>query len=406
VAGMRGYDRRHLGAGPQEMQALIRAGILVAILLSIVSYATRTEVPRRLVVVALPLVVIVSALVHYVGRRRLQRLRRQGRALLRTLLVGEGFPVRHMAHVLQRSPSDGHDVVGTCGPASGPEAPGEPAVLGAVAEIPQVVVDHDVDVVIVAGGYLSGEGLRRLSWALERTGAELIVEPGLVEVFAPRLSMRPTAGLSLLHVDSVAARRGQAFGKRTLDVVLGGLLLLVAVPVIAVSAVLVKSMDRGPAFFKQARVGLDGQRFTMYKLRTMVVDAEARRMELKHLSHRDGLMFKMRKDPRLIRGGAFLRRFSLDELPQLLNVVKGDMSLVGPRPPLVEEHDRYHDRVYRRLRVRPGLTGLWQVSGRSDLAWDDAIRLDLRYVDNWSVTMDLFILWKTARAILGGSGAY
>jgi lipopolysaccharide/colanic/teichoic acid biosynthesis glycosyltransferase len=153
-------------------------------------------------------------------------------------------------------------------------------------------------------------------------------------------------------------------------------------------------------------MGLDGRTFTMYKLRSMVADAEQRKISLLAQSNRDGLMFKMRSDPRVTSVGSFLRRYSLDELPQLLNVVRGEMSLVGPRPPLVSEYEHYHDAVFRRLRVKPGLTGLWQVSGRADLSWEESVRLDLRYVDNWSLALDLLILWKTAKAVLGRSGAY
>jgi len=168
----------------------------------------------------------------------------------------------------------------------------------------------------------------------------------------------------------------------------------------------VRLTSRGPAFFRQRRIGVDGREFTMWKLRSMYVDAEERKAALLIRSDRDGLMFKMHDDPRITRVGKLLRRYSVDELPQLWNVVRGDMSLVGPRPPLPQEVDAYHDAVYRRLRVRPGLTGLWQVSGRADLSWDESVRLDLRYVDNWSVAMDLMILWKTGRAVFGGSGAY
>ncbi len=408
LALLRGYDRRHLGAGPQEFQSLLRGGLTVGVVVAIASYATQTELPRRIVVVALPVLVLVTALLRYALRRRLHAVRARGRARLRTLLVGDSRSALGVQTVLARSRHEGHDVVGVCGPSRRCAAADGRSidVVGAVADIPQVVHDHDIDVVIVAGGHLSGAGLRRLSWALEHTGAELVVSPGLVEVMGPRLTLRPTAGLSLLHVEPAASRRGQAVGKRTLDIALGGALFVASLPVLALAALAVRLTSRGPAFFSQVRVGQDGQRFRMHKLRTMVVDAEERRAELAHLSDRDGLMFKMRRDPRVTPVGAILRRFSLDELPQFFNVVRGEMSLVGPRPPLVEEHDRYHDEVYRRLRVRPGLTGLWQVSGRADLSWDEAIRLDLRYVDNWSVTMDLFIIWKTLRSVVKGSGAY
>ena len=165
--------------------------------------------------------------------------------------------------------------------------------------------------------------------------------------------------------------------------------------------------SRGPAFFKQERVGTEGERFTMYKLRSMYVDAEQRLADLRALNqHGDGVLFKMKDDPRVTPVGKHLRRFSLDELPQLINVVKGDMSLVGPRPPLQSEVKQYQNDVRRRLLVKPGLTGLWQVSGRSDLSWDESVRLDLHYVENWSLALDLHILWRTMFVVLGRHGAY
>jgi len=242
---------------------------------------------------------------------------------------------------------------------------------------------------------------------LDRTGADLVVAPGLVEVAGPRLRVRPAAGLSLLHVDAPEDHEGRLLGKALLDRSLGLALFVTALPIIAVSALIVRATSRGPAFFAQERMGRDGQPFTMWKLRSMVTDADKlRTAELLSQSDRDGLMFKMRRDPRITRVGAWLRRYSLDELPQLWNVVRGDMSLVGPRPPLRSEYDQYHDAVHRRLRVKPGLTGLWQVSGRADLSWEESVRLDLRYVDNWSVALDLQIMWKTGRAVLFGPGAY
>jgi len=208
-------------------------------------------------------------------------------------------------------------------------------------------------------------------------------------------------------VDTPEDHEGRLLGKALLDRSMGVALFVMALPVIAVAAVLVRATSKGPAFFAQERMGRDGKPFTMWKLRSMVTGAEQLRDDhLLSQSDRDGLMFKMRRDPRITRVGAWLRRYSLDELPQLWNVVRGDMSLVGPRPPLRSEYDQYHDSVHRRLRVKPGLTGLWQVSGRADLSWEESVRLDLRYVDNWSVALDLQIMWKTGRAVLFGSGAY
>ena len=271
--------------------------------------------------------------------------------------------------------------------------------------MPQVVVDRAVETVVVAGTYLSGEALRRLSWALSRAHVQLIVAPDLVEVTGPRLNLRPTAGLVLLEVQT-GVPRSRMLAKTTLDKVLGSALLLAAAPAIGVAALAVRLTSAGPAFYRQTRVGVDGQTFTLWKLRSMYVDADARREAYLAQTDRDGPMFKMRRDPRVTAVGRILRRYSIDELPQLWNVVNGDMSLVGPRPPLEAEVATYADHVHRRLHVRPGLTGLWQVSGRADLSWEESVRLDLRYVDNWSLAMDLLILWKTFRAVVGGSGAY
>jgi len=279
-------------------------------------------------------------------------------------------------------------------------------MLGLISEVPQVVVDHEIDNVLVVGAQLTGQPLRRLSWALEHTGAELMVAPGLVEVTGPYVSLHPVAGLSLLQVERPTQRSGRLLAKAALDRALGISIFVLAVPLIAAAAAAVRLTSPGPAFFPQARVGLDGAEFRMWKLRSMVVNADAHVAALADHNEGNGLLFKMRSDPRVTPVGAVLRRLSLDELPQLWNVVKGDMSLVGPRPPLPREYAMYHDAVHRRLRVKPGLTGLWQVSGRSDLSWEESVRLDLRYVDNWSPTMDLQILWKTIRAVLTGSGAY
>jgi exopolysaccharide biosynthesis polyprenyl glycosylphosphotransferase len=408
VAVTRGYDAGRMGDGAEEFQAVLKAATGVVAVLGVAAYSAQYLLPRRDVLVAVPLVAALSACWRHVMRQRLHRRRYRGEAMLRTLVVGEPVSVQRVASDLRSRASHGFAVVGACVPQPGPEIEQylQTPLLGVLPDVPQVVVDNDIDAVIVVGSQLNGEALRRLSWALERTGAGLLVEPGLVEVAGPNVALRPAAGLSLLHLERPSSRTGRMLGKALIDRVVGTLILLAASPVIAAAALAVRLTSRGPVFFKQVRMGVDGRTFTMYKLRSMVVDAEDQRATLLDQSSRDGLMFKMAHDPRVTRVGAFLRRFSIDELPQLLNVVRGDMSLVGPRPPLQSEFARYHDAVHRRLRVRPGLTGLWQVSGRADLSWEESVRLDLRYVDNWSIALDLLILWKTARAVLRGSGAY
>jgi exopolysaccharide biosynthesis polyprenyl glycosylphosphotransferase len=245
-----------------------------------------------------------------------------------------------------------------------------------------------------------------LAWALEKSGTDLCVAPALLDVAGPRTTIRPTAGLPLLHVDHPEFTGARRLIKAAFDRAIALSALTLLLPLFIVIAVAIRLGDGGPAFFWQTRVGKDGKLFTLCKFRTMVVDAEQRLAELAAHNDSDGLLFKIRQDPRITRVGRWLRRHSLDELPQLLNVLAGEMSLVGPRPALPDETTAYGHHVRRRLAVKPGITGLWQVNGRSDLPWDEAVRLDVSYVENWSFFLDLQILWKTWSAVLRGEGAY
>jgi exopolysaccharide biosynthesis polyprenyl glycosylphosphotransferase len=307
---------------------------------------------------------------------------------------------------LESRPTDGFREVATCRPrgdSSGPLLPeelDEPDILAAADR-------YAVEVVAIATDpELAGQSLRRLSWALEQRGIELIVSPGIIEVAGPRISVRPVAGLSLLHLERPSVSGGPHLMKAVFDRVIAlGLIVLLA-PVLIGLALAVRVSSPGPVLFRQQRVGRAGVEFTMLKFRSMYADAEHRLGDLYALSDGNGVIFKMRDDPRMTTLGRWIRRFSVDELPQLFNVLRGDMSLVGPRPPLSEEVALYAADDSRRMLVKPGITGLWQVSGRSDLSWDESVRLDLRYVDNWSMTLDLLILWKTVRAVIYGAGAY
>jgi exopolysaccharide biosynthesis polyprenyl glycosylphosphotransferase len=248
--------------------------------------------------------------------------------------------------------------------------------------------------------------LRRVGWLLEGTGVDLVVAPALTDVAGPRIHTRPVAGLPLIHVEAPEFTGGRKLVKYTVDRAMALLATLLVLPLMLVIAIAIKLDSRGPVFFRQVRVGQGGREFGVYKFRSMVINADRMLNHLTGHNETDGLMFKMRRDPRITRVGRFLRKWSLDELPQLFNVLLGHMSLVGPRPPLPAEVARYSGDVRRRLLVKPGMTGLWQVSGRSDLSWEDGIRLDLYYVENWSLAADLSILWKTTGAVLRGRGAY
>ena len=403
VALSKGYDPRFYGAGPDEFRSLMRAGVGLTAAVAMTSYVTKAEIARGFVVLAIPVMVVAALLLRYALRKDLHRHRVRGRCMHRVLVVGRSGPAATLCEHLESRPTDGYRVVATCRPRdeSGEvEALDEPDILAAADR-------HAVEVVAIATDpELAGQSLRRLSWALEQRGIELIVSPGIIEVAGPRISVRPVAGLSLLHLERPSVSGGPHLMKAVFDRVVALGIVVVLAPLLIGLALAVKLSSSGPVLFRQQRVGRAGVEFTMLKFRSMYVDAEARLSDLYALSDGNGVIFKMRNDPRMTPLGRWIRRFSLDELPQLFNVLRGDMSLVGPRPPLAEEVALYAADDSRRMLVKPGMTGLWQVSGRSDLSWDESVRLDLRYVDNWSMTLDLLILWKTVRAVIYGAGAY
>jgi exopolysaccharide biosynthesis polyprenyl glycosylphosphotransferase len=280
-------------------------------------------------------------------------------------------------------------------------------VYGGLDDVSAAVKAYGADTVaVLACPEIDGIKLRGLAWELEKTGTDLCVAPALLDVAGPRTTIRPTAGLTLLHVDHPQLVGFRLVIKGLFDRCAAAAALIMLAPLMGVLAAAIKLHDGGPALFKQVRVGKNGHSFRIYKFRTMVVDAEQRKTQLLESNDSDGVLFKLRKDPRVTPVGAYLRRRSFDELPQLFNVLRGHMSLVGPRPALPAEAENYADHVRRRLVVKPGLTGLWQVNGRSDLSWEESVRLDLRYVENWSFALDLQILWKTIAVMVYGSGAY
>lgn len=410
-----GYERRFLGVGTEEYRAVVRAAVGLLTTIALVSYAMKVEIARGYVVLVCPGLLVVGLLGRHRLRCWLQEQRKQGRGMQRTLVIGRADSAAAMIREITRTTTNGMKVIGACVADAGTEWDGAQeiegvAIVGRLDQVISAVDDLAVEVVAVSSDPdLSGHLLRRLGWALDERQVDLIVSPGIVEVAGPRLSIRPAAGLSLLHVERPVSRGGRMVLKACFDRVVGAWLILVGLPVLMLVAVVVRVSSPGPVLFRQIRIGARGEPFNILKFRTMVVDAEAQLESLVdgHDGH-DGneVLFKKREDPRVTKLGRLLRRYSLDELPQLFNVIRGDMSLVGPRPPLPREVEKYESDAVRRLRVKPGLTGLWQVSGRSNLSWEESLRLDLRYVDNWSLVLDLQILLRTARAVLGGSGAY
>ena len=408
VAFAGGYDSRFIGLGSDEFRRVLNGAVGLTAGLAIFSYAARLEIAREYVGIAFPAALVFDLVARFLLRKRLHRLRRAGQCTQRVVAVGHAPAVADLVALLRRDSHHGLAVVGAClaGGTMLREIAGVP-VRGGPGSVPDAVRDFGADTVaVLACPEMNAIRLRELAWQLEATGTDICVAPALLDVAGPRTTIRPVAGLPLLHVDHPELTGGKQAVKAGFDKVAAGLALLLLSPLFLLIAARIKLHDGGPVFFRQVRVGKDERRFQVFKFRTMVVDAERQKGQLASSNEGAGALFKMRRDPRVTRPGAWLRRWSLDELPQLINVLIGDMSLVGPRPALPAEVARYHDHMRRRLVVKPGITGLWQVSGRSDLSWADAVRLDLRYVENWSLALDLQILWKTGSAVFRGHGAY
>jgi exopolysaccharide biosynthesis polyprenyl glycosylphosphotransferase len=322
------------------------------------------------------------------------------------IVVGHELSVVALAHQLNRERYHGLEIVGCCLPAGHGGIIGLP-VYGTFADVAEAVDAARADTVVVLScPELDGHMLRRLGWRLEREDIDLIVANSLIDVAGARTTIRPVDGLPMLHVEHARLSGVARIFKSVFDRFAAALGLLLMSPLLLAVAIAVRFDSPGPVLFRQNRVGKDGREFSIVKFRTMFANAEVGKQALLHLNENDGVLFKMREDPRVTRVGRLLRRLSIDELPQLLNVLRGDMSLVGPRPPLPEEVAAYPADMRRRLAVRPGITGLWQVSGRSDLSWDEAVRLDIRYVENWSFSLDCVILLRTLSAVCRSSGAY
>ena len=401
------YSLTHLQTGMIEYQRVALGSAFFASAVGIGCFLSKYQLSRGFFVLLFAIGVPLLLVGRFARRHALNRLHTQGKFQSPVIVAGSPAHIDEVARVLRREKWLGYQVVGAVTPSMIDETPSGLPVLGRVCEVVDLVRESDVAAVIFAeGSFPDSQHFKRMAWELEEHDTQMLVVPALTDISSERLTPRPVGGLPLVHVERPQAMEASRWTKRAFDIVGSGLLLLVAAPIIAATALAIKLEDRGPVFFKQVRVGRRGEQFECLKIRSMVVDAEARKAELASQDQGNGVLFKMARDPRITRVGQFIRRFSIDELPQLWNVFRGDMSLVGPRPALPKEVAQYDRDAVRRLDVRPGLTGLWQVSGRSDLPWDETVRLDVFYVDNWSVMQDLSILMRTAGAVLGSRGAY
>jgi lipopolysaccharide/colanic/teichoic acid biosynthesis glycosyltransferase len=373
-------ESRLLGRGLEEYRRVGAATLTLFAGIALLSYVFKLEINRSYLVFALPLGLVALLANRRVVRHIMGSRRRKQGLVCPVLAIGTADSVRALKEDLALHPEEGYTVVDSCGA-------GGISDLSAYLsgdDFMAAVLESGAGMVVITSSHLSDGQIRDLSWHLERFDVDV----------------------ALIHIEKPQYEAAKRFRKRLFDVAFSAAALLLTAPLLALVALAIKLEDYGPVFYVSDRIGLEGRRFRMLKFRTMAVGADQRIAEVAHLDEGNGVLFKIRSDPRVTRVGRFLRRYSIDEIPQFVNVLRRDMSVVGPRPPLPSEASAYDDQMWRRLLVRPGITGLWQISGRSDLSWEDSVRLDLSYVENWSMTSDLVIAAKTVSVVRRGSGAY
>ncbi len=402
-------DHKVIGSGTLEYKRVVDSTIRLFGVFAIVALLFKLEIARGYLLTALPFGLLMLLFSRWAWRQWLRKQQARGNYLARALLLGERRKATHVAATIQRAPGSGLLLVGALTQSSNRHEPpiqGVP-VLGDYSYLLQAVDDVEADTVILTGAdEINPDDMRRVGWGLQARDVELIVAPALTDIAGPRIHARPVAGLPLIHVSYPAFEGIRRWSKRSFDIIASGLLILLASPVLLGVAIAVKRSGPGNILYRQVRIGRHGNPFGMLKFRSMVQDADD---QLESLLDAQGTsdtpLFKVTNDPRITPVGLILRKYSLDELPQLFNVITGEMSLVGPRPQRAAEVALYDDAASRRLIMKPGMSGLWQVSGRSNLSWEDSIRLDLYYVENWSLTADILILWRTVRAVVRPEGA-
>lgn len=414
LAGFHARSTKIVGRGIEEYRRVVEGSLWTFVTIALAELLFKLELARGYLAVALPAGIIGLLLVRSLVRKHVARARVNGRYRTAVLAVGRTGAIARLADEFERNPSDGMEIVGACVPGSG--SAGEPLPSGCHKGIPilgdETAILEAIDacsadtVAIVGTDHLDVHEIRKLTWKLEPTGVNLVVSPGVLDIAISRLAVLPVAGLPLLQIGRPQYRDARRFQKRAFDFCFALAALMAALPILLLAAVAIKLSSKGPIFYSSQRIGLGGKPFGMLKLRTMVPDADKMLASLLDSNECGGQMFKIRDDPRITPVGRFLRRFSIDELPQFINVLRQEMSVVGPRPLFTLPGEQFDGDSEHRLLVKPGITGLWQVSGRSDLAWADAMRLDLSYVDNCSMTSDLVIIAKTVRSVFERRGAY
>ena len=411
LVSFRTRDLHVVGVGPDEYKRVLSATITFFGILAILFVVDGTESARWFFVTSAPLGLVSLVLARWLWRKWLFRQRALSRFLSRVVVVGKRRDVIKVVRQIERNVGAAYMVVAVVLDKTAPRRDERlmrgVEVLRGADRVVEYAYDLACDGIIVAGEPGGRrEYIRDLAWELEGKSLELILATSLANIAGPRIHYRPVDGLPLLQVEIPQFEGGKHVLKRVMDMSLSAIALIILAPVFGVIAIMVRVDSDGPAIFAQERVGQGGKTFRIYKFRSMVTDATARLDELRELNEGNGVLFKLKDDPRVTKLGRVLRKYSLDELPQIWNVLKGDMSLVGPRPPLQNEVEEYEDHVRRRLYIKPGLTGMWQIGGRSALSWEDSVRLDLYYVENWSVVGDLMIIWRALRVLVAPVGAY
>ncbi len=402
------YEPRQVLSPVNEFKQVFHGVVAGSVLIFLADSILNLNLARGWALLAMAGGFIVVGGERLLVRKVLHFLRRRGGDATRTIILGANHEARTVAQTLEREAWLGYRIVGYVDDdlPVGEEVPDGRTVIGRTDDLKDLIAKYKVRMVLVASSAVDATRLNRLLWELQQVDVDLQITSGTLDLMASRMTVQSVAGVPLLFVRRTGINRAQRALKRTIDIAGSLFGLIVLAPFFAAFALRIKRDSAGPVFFGQVRSGHEGDPFTVWKFRTMVADAEARRVELEHLSEGPGLLFKLKDDPRVTKAGRFLRRYSLDELPQLFNVLRGEMSLVGPRPALPSEVEQYDDWVRNRLQVKPGMTGLWQVSGRTETSFADYVRYDLFYIQNWSLSLDLWILWRTLRAVTTAEGAH
>jgi exopolysaccharide biosynthesis polyprenyl glycosylphosphotransferase len=400
------YRARVIERPSHEFRKIVSASLVAASSMVMVAFALKfAELSRLWVVTVTTTGIALVTVERAIARKVFTRLRRERRISRRILIVGTDTHAVELLYTLQHNPELGYEVVGFVGDEDFGQRDGV-MVLGPLADTEEILAETEASGVMVSLPSVPAPLVNHLTRRLTDAGYHVALSSSMRDIDSSRFRPQSLDGRTLLYIEPTIRGGWRAHAKRAFDLAVASFLLVVSAPVLAICALAIKLDSPGPVLFRQERIGRDGARFRIIKLRTMVTDAEQRKQELAAHNEMDGPLFKMARDPRITRVGRILRKLSIDELPQFWNVIKGEMSVVGPRPALPDEVAQWPLDLHSRLRVLPGITGMWQVSGRSETTFEEYKRLDLYYVDNWSLLHDLRIVLKTGLVVLFQRGAH